>query len=60
MTREEFVDNYLASLDVVPFNKEDYTTKLILEMIGSIYDLQQQIKRLQKNQKWLEGMVYCK
>lgn len=55
MTREEFVDNYLASLGVVPFNKEDCTTLVVLEVIGSIYDLQEQVENLNERVNYLQS-----
>lgn len=49
MSREEFIKSYLRSLDVIirPEYKNDPHTRVTLELIGSIWDLQQQIAQLQ-------------
>ena len=49
MTREEFVKNYLRSLNVIirPEFPDDPHTRVTLELIRSVWDLQQQIAQLQ-------------
>ena len=50
MTREEFTKNYLSSVGAVimPRNYQMPEVRVIQELIGSIYDLQQQIAQLQE------------
>lgn len=49
MSREEFIKSYLRSLSVSkqPGGENHAQTRVILELIGSIWDLQQQITQLQ-------------
>ncbi len=48
MSREEFIKNYLRSLEVVIHEKDHPHTRVTRELIGSIWDLQQQINQLQE------------
>lgn len=50
MSREEYIKSYLRSLNVEiirPENEIDPHTRVTLDLIGSIWDLQQQIAQLQ-------------
>lgn len=49
MSREEFIRAYLRSLNVIirPEYENDPHTRVTLELIGSIWDLQQQVAQLQ-------------
>lgn len=51
MSREEFIKNYLNSVRAVLHERslEDANTRVIMELVGSIYDLQKQIVQLQEN-----------
>lgn len=46
MKREDFVMNYLKTLDVSVDGRPDPNVRVILQLIESIYDLQQQINEL--------------
>lgn len=50
MSREEFVQNYLRTEDVVLLHRHNPLPeeRVIFALIGSIYDLQQQIAQLQE------------
>lgn len=58
MTREQFVDNYLKSVDAVVYREPSPTVKVIIQLIESVYDLQQQINELQEKQN--DSNTYCK
>lgn len=47
MTREEFIQNYIAAEKAVRYD-DNPTVRVCLALIGSIYDLQQQIAELQE------------
>lgn len=49
MSREDFIKNYLSSVRAFVHDKslKDPHTRVTLELIGSIWDLQQQINQLQ-------------
>jgi len=47
MTREEFLENYLAAERAVQYY-DNATVRVCVALIGSIYDLQQQIAQLQE------------
>ena len=51
MSREEFIKNYLNSVRAVLHERslEDANTRVIVKIIGSIWDLQKQIAQLQEN-----------
>lgn len=44
MTRDEFIQNYLLALNMIPV--DDSVGHVILHLIGSIHDLQEQINQL--------------
>jgi len=49
MTREEFAHNWMKGNDFISKSGEwDWTKQVWIEMLGSIYDLQQQIAELQE------------
>ncbi len=50
MTREQFVENYLKTVDATVYGEPCPTVKVINQLIESIYDLQQQINELQEKQ----------
>lgn len=49
MSRDEFIKKYLKSAGAVIYERslEDPNTRVTIELIGSIWDLQQQIAQLQ-------------
>lgn len=49
MSREEFIKSYLKSLGVALYEHslKDPNTRVTIELIGSVWDLQQQIAQLQ-------------
>ena len=47
MTREEFIQNYIAA-ERAMYYADNPTVRVMLALIGSIYDLQQQIAQLQE------------
>ncbi len=55
MTRDEFVENYLAA-ERAAYYADDANVRVSLALIGSIYDLQQQIAQLQDRVDELEGI----
>lgn len=48
MNKEDFVRNYTKAMHLEVWGQPNPNTKVILELIGSIYDLQQQIAELQE------------
>lgn len=47
MTREEFIKNYIATEEAVHY-ADNANVRVCLALIGSVYDLQQQIVQLQE------------
>lgn len=58
MTREDFVENYTKSMDLVVFGLPNPNTRVMKELIGSIYDQQQMIEYLDNRIIDLERIVY--
>ena len=46
--RNNFIEDFIRAGRVVVYVDDDPTVKVILTLIGSIYDLQQQIAELQE------------
>jgi hypothetical protein len=59
MTREEFVENYTKSMNLVVFGLPNPDTRVIQNLIGSIYDQQQMIEYLDNRIIDLERVVYA-
>lgn len=47
-TREEFIHNFIRAEQAIVYRLDDPTVKVIQALIGSVYDLQQQIAALQE------------
>lgn len=57
MTREEFVKNFLSAEGVIIVS-ESADVRIVVSLIGSIYDQQQMIEYLDNRVIDLERMVY--
>ena len=56
MTRDEFIQNYLLALNMIPV--DDSVGHVILHLIGSIHDLQEQINQLEERMNEHEDQHY--
>lgn len=59
MTREEFIENYTRSMNLVVFGLPNPDTRVIQSLIGSLYDQQQMIEYLDNRIIDLERVVYA-
>lgn len=50
MTRGQFVENYLKTVDAFIYREPCPTVRVITQLIESVYDLQQQLNDLQEKQ----------
>lgn len=62
MTREEFIKNFIASEGAVilPESSQSADLRVILSLIGSIYDQQEMIEYLDNRVIDLERIVYSR
>lgn len=58
MTKEEFVENYYKAINLKVWGVPNSDTKVVLEIIGSLYDQQQMIDYLDNRIIDLERIVY--
>lgn len=58
MTKQEFVKNYTKAMHLDVLGQPNLNTKVILELIGSLYDQQQMIDYLDNRIIDLERVVY--
>lgn len=58
MTKEEFVENYSKAIALKVWGVPNANTKIVLEIIGSLYDQQQMIDYLDNRIIDLERIVY--
>lgn len=58
MTKEEFVENYSKAISLKVWGVPNADTKIVLEIIGSLYDQQQMIDYLDNRIIDLERIVY--
>jgi len=56
MTREEFIQNYIAAERAVHY-ADNATVRICQALIGSIYDLQQQIAQKDEFIEYLDGRL---
>lgn len=59
MNKEEFINNYTKAINLVVYGEPNAVTRVIQEIIGSLYDQQQMVEYLDSRIIDLERVVYA-